>query len=609
MLPSSLLRELIFALGLLRYAQAQRGGSVEQYALSEVVIQPNVDVVHLGLLRKRQDTPATPLKNNVPYTRTINAGENQVFFFAASELTSVLPSQTPYVPDLGKRDTSQLSDTEVKYELKRQANPKVYFNVDICSQPGAAAGSTPTAAPPGLNLYVSSDPSNKNPGPNYQGTHQNVAEPTTGGHAFYETGESGDTYIGVSAPSLNGYSGAWQYQISVSTAGYYTGFGLNSMVRFTDSDPTSAFFVTERLYNASNSSDPTRQQWLATGGPYGLFIYNSSDPFTAGVERSYCGLKQYAKAFSNVPNNSTTGSETGMKVFNSMSVYQQFYVPNLQSNTTYKAILGLTSRYSRDFNSDTLGGGGTLWPPVQFQTRFTDNCQLIYNLSFCDSVAYSVPTNRTINRADLTANYDSYTNQTLWMNFRNSLDQIPCNTSNDAKYSLARNCDDCASAYKNWVCAVSIPRCADVLSNANFLKIRNTDPQTNPQPSDSQWPNGTSFSSDDESFNNTWNSQARNSGLGSYINHTGPYKEVLPADSLCYNLVQSCPSILGFACPSGVQKDWAYCNSSATPGTQDGYPSCNVPGQYWTISAAASLLPPTWLVAFAITLGMGSLWM
>ena len=29
----------------------------------------------------------------------------------------------------------------------------------------------------------------------------------------------------------------------------------------------------------------------------------------------------------------------------------------------------------------------------------------------------------------------------------------------------------------------------------------------------------------------------------------GPYKEVLPCDDLCYNVVQSCPASMGFSCP------------------------------------------------------------
>ena len=29
----------------------------------------------------------------------------------------------------------------------------------------------------------------------------------------------------------------------------------------------------------------------------------------------------------------------------------------------------------------------------------------------------------------------------------------------------------------------------------------------------------------------------------------GPYKEILPCIDLCYNLEQSCPAALGFACP------------------------------------------------------------
>lgn len=42
----------------------------------------------------------------------------------------------------------------------------------------------------------------------------------------------------------------------------------------------------------------------------------------------------------------------------------------------------------------------------------------------------------------------------------------------------------------------------------------------------------------------------------------GPWKEVLPCKDLCYNLVQSCPAALGFACPAGRWLESSYGNGS-----------------------------------------------
>ena len=40
-------------------------------------------------------------------------------------------------------------------------------------------------------------------------------------------------------------------------------------------------------------------------------------------------------------------------------------------------------------------------------------------------------------------------------------------------FSLAVNCSDCERSYKQWLCSVTIPRCADYSSNATYLAVRN----------------------------------------------------------------------------------------------------------------------------------------
>ena len=53
----------------------------------------------------------------------------------------------------------------------------------------------------------------------------------------------------------------------------------------------------------------------------------------------------------------------------------------------------------------------------------------------------------------------------------------------------------------------------------------------------------------------------------------GPYKEVLPCEDLCYELVRSCPSFMSFACPlAGHGLNYSYgkpTNLSHSP------PTCN----------------------------------
>lgn len=184
------------------------------------------------------------------------------------------------------------------------------------------------------------------------------------------------------------------------------------------------------------------------------------------------------------------------------------------------------------------------------------NCQLLFDLSYCSEVAYAVPSNpKTFpNITDLKILYDDNA-RNLSQNFSYSLQQIPCNTSSSAQYSLARNCDDCAAAYKTWLCAVTIPRCYDFSSNLTYLQPRNVAQNfiNGTKPSDSSDP---SFSSVNQST--VYMNSSRNSLIDTIIK-PGPYKEVLPCQDLCHTLVQNCPAALGFACPLPKRGlNWSY---------------------------------------------------
>lgn len=220
-------------------------------------------------------------------------------------------------------------------------------------------------------------------------------------------------------------------------------------------------------------------------------------------------------------------------------------------------------------------------PPV-------DNCALLFNLSFCTSVAYAAPANpQTFNTTELLAlQYDQYA-QSLYQNFTYSLQQIPCNTTSSAQYSLARTCSDCDAAYRQWLCAVTIPRCEDISKPAPYLQPR----AVNYTFINSSYAVGTdgdlAFSKANRSrlsFNSS-----RNPMIDSVI-RPGPYKELLPCKDICYNLIRSCPAALQFACPlEGHGLNYSY--GSPHPGEV----RCNSP---WTGKSGAVGLKVTGVVAF-----------
>lgn len=186
------------------------------------------------------------------------------------------------------------------------------------------------------------------------------------------------------------------------------------------------------------------------------------------------------------------------------------------------------------------------------------------------------------------------------------MDQIACDTTPDAQYSLAVTCEDCKNAYRQWLCAVTIPRCREISSQLPYLV---------PRAVSYNFTNGTvpSSVSPDPIFNASNQevlayAQSRNPWIDQVIN-PGPYKELLPCGDMCHSLVQTCPAALGFACPT-AGKGFNYSYGLAQMDSE--LPMCNIPGQIWGFSAGSFLQPSvptivltTLLSTAALQLGVG----
>lgn len=218
---------------------------------------------------------------------------------------------------------------------------------------------------------------------------------------------------------------------------------------------------------------------------------------------------------------------------------------------------------------------------------------MIYNLTFCNQVAYAVPSNPNTfpTAAALSAFYDGYA-QSMWSYFELVLQQVQCETTPTQMYSLVRNCTDCAAAYRSWLCSVTIPRCQDFSSTAPWLQ-----PRAITQP----FPNGTSLPSDVQApFANSLPFNSSRNPLIDASVQPGPYKEILPCDDLCYDLVQSCPAEIGFACPLPGQYGFNTSYGRRTAADDDGAITCNYPGSAHFFSGAARGATSWALVAAAV---------
>lgn len=211
-------------------------------------------------------------------------------------------------------------------------------------------------------------------------------------------------------------------------------------------------------------------------------------------------------------------------------------------------------------------------------------------------MAYSVPSNPTkfANATFLAKFYDDYA-ASMFENFKKVLQQIPCEAPPSQRYSLARNCTDCEAAYKSWLCSVTIPRCEDFSTTGNFLQPRNIK---------QAFPNGERL--DDAtiaSFPDTAPyTSSRNSRIDEVV-QPGPYKEVLPCDDLCYNLVQSCHAAMGFSCPTSRMLGYNTSYGRRKGDDKDGQVTCNYPGSAHIFSGSARVAIP-WVLMSA---GVGAM--
>ena len=143
---------------------------------------------------------------------------------------------------------------------------------------------------------------------------------------------------------------------------------------------------------------------------------------------------------------------------------------------------------------------------------------------------------------DLVNFYDGNA-QSLYGPFNNSIQQISCNTTDSAQYSLVSTCDHCADSYKTWLCAVTVPRCVDLA--APVLSGTAVIPRAMANATQDQLQ---AAGVNGSYAQRSWVNSSRNA-LVDLALAPGPYKELLPCADLCYGLARTCPTALGFACP------------------------------------------------------------
>ncbi|KAK5944896.1 hypothetical protein PMZ80_002098 [Knufia obscura] len=559
------LREITLDVADIQYDQ-HRGTQdlgAKEYEEGELYVSSNTRKV-AGELRKRAPDGVNSLSNNAPQNMNIELGVTQNWMFSQDEIEGPHSENGVGFPSDASTTGNMSDDGPFRRELSnRQSGTPIWITINVCLQP--MSNTSTNEMPPQIQLFYSASDDIQKPGATSDGMTGTRID-VEGGYGIIQSNATGDVYIGVTAPNTTNFQGMWNYEIAASNDAPYHFYSNETDLLFVDGDNHAALLVTPDLTDAISNST-TYQQWMETQAPYGMFAHDQKNTSILGVSRSYCGLRNNARIAANVPGitNNNVGTMTNRGLGGAPK--EQFYISALNASSEYWGFLAMTGN-STATGAGVIGGGGRVWSNMTFSTKANDNCALMYNLSFCSEVAYAVPSNPDKfspldGLADLAAVYDSYAAQ-MYQYFNYSLQQIPCNTTASAQYSLARNCDDCARAYKQWLCAVTIPRCEDWGNNAPYLAQRNM-AQNFPNGSTPSWVSNSGVDAQ-VLLNAVQSNSSRNSQIIDDKIQPGPYKEVLPCIDLCYDLVQSCPAALGFGCPQGKYQNMSYGVRDPDPG-------------------------------------------
>ncbi|MCJ1306891.1 stretch-activated cation channel mid1 [Agyrium rufum] len=559
--------------------------------------------VHRSIIGRADGQTITPLLNNEPAKDYIATGAQLFYTFTQGSLTGPkTPTIPAFPPSSGKRavNSSEIPDKEeywgseqdessgwedqtdrIQDMRKRQTSQtQLFLTLNVCDQPTPTQPGA-TGPPPQVSMYVSVDAANQHPGPGSSDLSQ-VQVVVDSGYGTLSINVTDTVYIGLDAPaSVPGFQGNYSFEMTASIDAPYASYENTNDLLFVDSDRASAFFISTNL-TSLNSSQSLKDQWLHLLPPFGIFINNANDTNFPGIRNSFCGLRNHAQIQGNLEGQDSNDIKVKMTVAGAGIPQQAYYVPGLNASSTYYAIMAIKSNYTQS-GAGTVNGGGTVWNMTQFLTKTESNCQLIHNLSFCDAVNYAVPANpNKFPDANLLGTWYDSNAESIFQNFTNSLEQIPCNTTASAQYSLAVNCTTCTAAYKEWLCAVTIPHCTDFTSQLPFLQPRNIAQNFTNGSVPGLAFGGMAFTPQDQTY--LAKSQSRFQLIDDVV-APGPYKEILPCIDLCYALVRNCPAALGFACPavgSGINGSYGDDN------VYNGQRTCSIPGAVWELQSGSS---------------------
>ncbi|KAJ5608518.1 hypothetical protein N7537_005137 [Penicillium hordei] len=536
----------------------------------------------LDLVRRDSNAPKALANNQFDTRDSFKIGDVHWYYLPKTVVNGKHDTPGPGLPSYINStevddDNSNNERRKRDMDFSKRATTTVYLSLTTCQKPYTNKTSARGAFPQ-LQLYVSNSEKLQEPGPGKDDSLQDM-HTAVGGYVGITIDTDSDVFIGVAAPNSTDYTGVYKYQIAASIDAFFHNIVDNEPnLFFIDADVSAALLVTNNLTQSEKNSS-NYKQWMDIVPPYTMFAHNINDTALVGLERSFCALDELSQV--GRISNSTEVGMTNRGLGNKPK--EQFYITGLNQSSSYSGLLAMVGNSTASGNG-IIGGGGQVWQPMNFTTKTDNNCGVLFNLTFCSEVAYAVPSNPKLSVDKLRTIYDDYA-AAFYQNFTYSLQQVQCKTNEESMFSLAVSCDDCADAYKQWLCGVTIPRCADYSSNADYLAVRNAG---------QAFINGSSLPDDSPYRQSVASNTSRNAIIDELI-MPGPYKEILPCQDICHTLVQSCPSALGFGCPEG-----AWMNSSYGYRNSDGIITCSYLGAVYYLSLGVRLGAWGWVFSLLV---------
>ncbi|KAM5342698.1 hypothetical protein ACJ41O_013664 [Fusarium nematophilum] len=555
---------------------------IERSDQLDAIYEPEFAAFDRSIIGRAPDG-ITALSNNAPDSRNLEPGKAIYYMVEKNTLDAGIDARDY------KDDESTEAEGDSHQHSRRAKARTVYISANTCLVPKIVAKDDEPKKVPQLVLYVSTTNETQRPdSSNFkEGNSKLKRIPFEEGAVMYSVNATDDIYLSVAAPNATREGeDPWNFQITISLDEYYHSYdsdNTTSQLLWMDSDSTSVLLVSKNL--TSNQDSREIQKIMKAPPPYEIFVGAKSGAIE-GLRHSVCGLQLQAQIWANSdgPGRFSNLVTTGMTMRGPGQLpKQQFLLTGLNASTAYSGILVQKARgkSKRQSAGDSVGGGGIVFRATEFETLSGTNCKVVTDLEFCNETQYAVPGNdKGFNNTELAKVYDDYARD-MYANFEKVLAQIACEVPPESAYSLTRNCNDCREAYKRWLCTVSIPRCVDFMSSSKYGIERNAF---------QAFPNGTKLPDElrKDFINKPSNNASRNAWIDTKIK-PGPYKEILPCEDICYDVVQSCPAAIGFACPLP-----GYPSFNVSYGRRDNSMAvtCNYPGEARTkISAAGTVLP------------------